>query len=481
MQVTRRYRTIAALSVVLVICAVVFARPVLLVGAVGVGAWLLARQCLFIRAVSRINTAIDVEQVISPERAVAETDVSLAFSISLPFASPLDIIAEAHPPVTATGSTHVERTVHLAQGERTVETTITLSVPVAGSVEFDPVELNVSDTADLFKERFTRGNTPSIVVEPRGPRNIHVGEAGERAMQIYGKRPSRRRAANIEPAELHEYVPGDPLSRIDWNATARLHQPYVREYEVETDHETALFVDHREAMDCGPADETKLDYVRQVALTFVDNVGTAGDSLGWYAVGDEGITDRRKPVASRYEAVKQSLRELRPTVDPANEPRNRIGPQRARRVAGRLNGRSAFETTLAPYFAEREPYLERLEDDPLFEAVRTAMPHLRGSVWTVVFTDDTRRTEVRETVTLARRSGYVLVFLTPTVLFQPGGLADLEHAYERYRTFEEFRRELTRLDYVRVFEVGPGDRLDAVLSTERRRRFSRTHGSTTSS
>jgi hypothetical protein len=66
----------------------------------------------------------------------------------------------------------------------------------------------------------------------------------------------------------------------------------------------------------------------------------------------------------------------------------------------------------------------------------------------------------------------VLVFLTPTVLFAPGELADLEHAYARYREFEIFRRDLARLERVSAFEVGPGDRLDTILSTGRQRRRS---------
>jgi len=49
------------------------------------------------------------------------------------------------------------------------------------------------------------------------------------------------------------------------------------------------------------------------------------------------------------------------------------------------------------------------------------------------------------------------------VLYEPGGLADLERAYDRYLAFEEFRRELAKLDGVTALEVGPADRLSAVL------------------
>jgi hypothetical protein len=56
------------------------------------------------------------------------------------------------------------------------------------------------------------------------------------------------------------------------------------------------------------------------------------------------------------------------------------------------------------------------------------------------------------------------------VLYEPGGLDDLERAYERYLGFEEFRTSLARLDRVSAFEVAPGDRLDAVIDREATRR-----------
>ena len=106
----------------------------------------------------------------------------------------------------------------------------------------------------------------------------------------------------------------------------------------------------------------------------------------------------------------------------------------------------------------------------MFATARTRLRRLRGTSWTVLLTDDTHRTETRETAKLARRgSGRCLVFLTPTVLFEPGGLADLESAYARYREFEEFRRGLDSLDRVRAFEVAPGDRIGALLADRRRR------------
>ncbi|MFC7019236.1 MULTISPECIES: hypothetical protein [Haloarcula] len=64
----------------------------------------------------------------------------------------------------------------------------------------------------------------------------------------------------------------------------------------------------------------------------------------------------------------------------------------------------------------------------------------------------------------------MVVFLTPSVLYDLDTLGDLDDAYRRYTAFEEFRRELAALERVSAFEVGPSDRLSAVLSAGNQRR-----------
>ena len=68
----------------------------------------------------------------------------------------------------------------------------------------------------------------------------------------------------------------------------------------------------------------------------------------------------------------------------------------------------------------------------------------------------------------ATQFGVVTLFITPTVLYDPDALATPAAAYETYRSFEEFRQQLERIDDVTVLEVAPGDRLDGLLSAYQR-------------
>ena len=316
--------------------------------------------------------------------------------------------------------------------------------------------------------------TPAIRVEPPAPRDVHVGEGGTPVAAAYGEHTTAGFGTGLEPEEIREYFPGDPANRIDWNATARLGRPLVREFEPESDRRTVLVVDHRATTAAGVDGETVLDYLRFVGLGLVENARRLGDPVGLASVGGAGVTGWRPPAASAgdVEVIRRRLLDLeadRP--DDASRRGIRTASATAARAAAALEADgSAFASRLRPFFADRVPYLRRTGADPLVAAIRGPVARVRGTVWTAVLTDDSDRTAVREAVKVARRGrDAVLVLLAPQVLFERGGLADLEAAYDRYRDFEDFRRELGALDRVTAFEVAPGDRLEAVLKTRRYR------------
>ena len=61
--------------------------------------------------------------------------------------------------------------------------------------------------------------------------------------QLAGRYASAFRGQGIEFAELREYAPGDDVRAIDWKATARLRQPFVRRYVEEREQTLLLVVD----------------------------------------------------------------------------------------------------------------------------------------------------------------------------------------------------------------------------------------------
>ncbi|MFC6993629.1 DUF58 domain-containing protein [Haladaptatus sp. GCM10025707] len=473
MQVTRRFVEVSALGGFLALLAVVADQPWFLLGAAGVGAWLLAKQYVFLRALVKTEETLTVDQRVSRSRTPTDQPVQVTLTATRTQRTPLSLTVEANPPLTATGSSAPERALDISTVER-ASTTFDVEWGVAGRFEFDAPTLTATDDHGLFRETLSRGPQLTVTVEPRTPTNLHVGQGGVETAAAYGEHKAGKSGTGLDPAELREYQASDAAHDIDWKATARLNSPFVRQYEAETDRTMALLLDHRGTMATGHEGERKLDYVREVAASFVANANQYNDHIGLYTVGDGGVTNADAPasMASHYRAIRSWLFDLEPTEADTGSATHSHDPATARQQASQLSDDdSAFGQTLHPYFANTTTYIQRIDSDPLFATARTHIRRLKGTVWTVILADDSNPVELRETVKLAQRGDdHVLVFLTPTVLFEPGGLADMEAAYERYVEFEDLRRELSNLSRVEAFEVAPGDRLAALLTTRRQAR-----------
>lgn len=476
MEVTRDYWMTAALGGLLAALSLFYAEPLLLAGAVGVAAWLLAAQYAFARALARTDATLSVSQSVSAARVATDEDVPVTLTATTTEPAPLPLAVTAQPPVTTAAGDATDRSVTLSAGERASETSFTVTPGVAGRVSFDPAEVRATDRLGLFTETLARGETATLIVEPRRPRNLHVGAGGERQVGAYGEHPTDRTGGGLEPAEIRQYVPGDPANRIEWKATARLGDPHVREFQAETDRQTILVLDGRNSLAFGPTGETAFEYLREVALTIAGAARDWGDPIGLYAVGDDGLTAEHPPDSTdvHYGAIMDRLRTVEPTRAPARDQATTragqggpIDPAAARRTADRLAGdESRFASGLEPLLSSADAYVARLSDRPLVATARTRVRRLRGRQWTVLLTDDADRTETLETAKLLRRrDDHVLALLAPRILFEPGGLGNLDAAYDRYREFESYRRTLDRLDRVRALEVGPGDRLATLLAT----------------
>ncbi|MFA9504409.1 DUF58 domain-containing protein [Natrinema sp. H-ect1] len=493
MHPTRRGWTVAALAVVLAVLAVVFARPVVLGGAVLVGAWLLTQQYRFLRDLEQTTDTLSIVQSPAQTTVHTESEIPVTLTATRETETALTLEITAGLPVGARTTEPISVT--LEPGTERTDRTRTVTWPVAGRHAFDAATVTATD--GLFRETITTGPTPTVTVEPPTPRTLHVGEGGDRIAASYGTHGTERSGSGIELAELREYVPGDTGKQIAWKATARYGTPYVREYEAETDRRTLLVVDHRAALGTGARTEAKLDSLREVALSIAGTARRLNDPLGLVTVGDGGITGRTglASPAVTHGTIRRQLLDLEPTATsepPATAVSGRDGlsspPRPADRSPSRIRGQKpnaaspadaqqsfgdlekgddAFSRTLRPFYADRQVYREQASKDPLYDAVRTGVTNAQGRLWTVICTDDSRPAELRETVSFARRRGNVMVLLAPTVLYEPGGLADIERAYDRYVSFEEFRRELATFDNVTALEVGPADRLAAILDAGR--------------
>ena len=468
MNVTGRWWAIAGTGVALIALGAATGRPILLLGAAGLGAWLLGTAATASRSMRRLVDRLTVEYDLATATALVDASGTATLTVKRPSetaAAPLAVSVDTPPGVDGEGMT---APLALDPGTTEATTTASLSFPIAGRFEFPAPTVEVGDSFGLYRTRVRLGSAPTVTVTPRTP-DLHVGQGGETIHSAYGEHQADRPGPGVTTRELRQYVPGDDIRRIDWNATARLAETYIRETEGETDRQTILVVDHRRPMAVGRDGERPLDYAREVGIGVTRAALDRGDPISLWTVGGSGPTASvTSGSATRtYGRIETLLYGLTPTD--GGDARDARSVARAREITNRLDGdASHFARTLSAYTRDADSYVTLLRDDPLVGTVERIRNQSGREGLIVLVTSDEQPTELREAVkTAIRGGGRVLVFLLPGCLFEPAGLQDLDAAYERYRTFERLRRELDQHPRVTVFELAPDARLNTVLEHRR--------------
>jgi uncharacterized protein (DUF58 family) len=88
------------------------------------------------------------------------------------------------------------------------------------------------------------------------------------------------RGTGIDVADLREYEPGDDLRHVDWNVTARMDTPYVREYLEDREVTAWLLLDCSPSMDFGPVERRKHVVLTEVAATVAQLLARGGNRIG---------------------------------------------------------------------------------------------------------------------------------------------------------------------------------------------------------
>ena len=98
--------------------------------------------------------------------------------------------------------------------------------------------------------------------------------------QLQGDYRSLFRGSGIDFTNLREYAPGDDLRHIEWNVTARMDTPYVREYVEDREVTAWLLLDHSASMGFGPVDRQKDLVLAEVATTLALVLTRRGNRVG---------------------------------------------------------------------------------------------------------------------------------------------------------------------------------------------------------
>ena len=190
---------------------------------------------------------------------------------------------------------------------------------------------------------WTSTTTPRVAVAWNAPpRALRIGRlpVASRLTGLHGAHPSIRPGQGGDFRDIHAFVPGDELRRVDWRATARAaRRPgdlLVRRTDALSDSSVVIAVDTGEdlgavvaawgADDPDSSGVTSLDLAREAALSIATAAVGIGDRVAYHALTPGGRSmpsgggsrhlARLRDVIAATEAAEEDSRYLRAPVVP---------------------------------------------------------------------------------------------------------------------------------------------------------------------
>ncbi len=119
------------------------------------------------------------------------------------------------------------------------------------------------------------------------------------------------RGVGMDFLDLREYEPGDDVRHIDWNVTARMDTPFVRQYSEDRELTAWLLLDRSPSMGFGPIDRPKELVLTELATTFARLFTRSGNRVGAILFDNE-IEETLPPRSSRNQVLTLTRNLMRP-------------------------------------------------------------------------------------------------------------------------------------------------------------------------
>ncbi len=126
--------------------------------------------------------------------------------------------------------------------------------------------------------------------------------------QLHGDYRSLFRGAGLDLADLREYQFADDVRRIDWNVTARLQVPHVREYHEDRELTAWFLCDLSGSVDFGSGAQRKLEVASEFAALLARVLTARGNRVGAILYGQQ--VDTVLPARSGRRHVLHLLRSM---------------------------------------------------------------------------------------------------------------------------------------------------------------------------
>lgn len=134
--------------------------------------------------------------------------------------------------------------------------------------------------------------------------------------RLQGDYRTPRRGSGMDFLGLRPYTEGDDARHIEWNVTARLDEPQVREFTEDRELTTWLVLDRSASMVVGRPGRGKQDVLTELALVLARVLGRGGNRVG-AVLYDSGTSRVVPPGAGRHQVLRIGRELDRPVPQPA--------------------------------------------------------------------------------------------------------------------------------------------------------------------
>jgi len=128
-----------------------------------------------------------------------------------------------------------------------------------------------------------------------------------------GNYQSAFRGRGMEFEEVREYLPGDDIRTIDWNVSARMNSPFVKQYREERELTVILMVDLSSSGQFGTVSKFKNELAAEIAAVFAYTAIKNNDKVGLIVFSDhiDKFIPPQKGRSHIYRVIKEIL-----TIEP---------------------------------------------------------------------------------------------------------------------------------------------------------------------
>ncbi len=125
---------------------------------------------------------------------------------------------------------------------------------------------------------------------------------------LAGAYRSAFRGKGMEFEDVREYQPGDEIRSIDWNVTARMNHPYIKNFREERELTVLLVVDVSASSRFGSRDHAKATLIAEIGAIFAFSAIKNNDKVGLILFSD--IVEKYVPPGKGVQHVLRIIREL---------------------------------------------------------------------------------------------------------------------------------------------------------------------------